>query len=129
MKPRQTAVLAVCLLVLSVGLGGFFWRHITHTRSDSDVADQMQSYTCSHCNKSFEISVGEAAAMRRSSGDVLCPYCNQGDTRKDNVVIDMGGQREAEPATEEEDSEEVGREDRPRPRPVPAAGRTPKAGR
>jgi len=128
MKSRQTGALAVGLLVISIALGFYLWWQITHTRADFEVAGRMQSYTCSHCNKAFEITVGEATAMRRNTGDVLCPHCGKGGTRKDDVVVDMGGIRQAAPAKNEEDSADEGHMDRQRPRQAPVAGRTPKAG-
>ena len=129
MKSRQTGALAVGLLVISIALGFYLWRQITHTRADSEVAGRMQSYTCSHCNKAFEISVAEATAMRRNAGDVLCPHCGKGGTRKDDVAIDMSGLRQATPPENEEDSAGDGQMDREKPRQAPAAGRAPKAGK
>lgn len=129
MKPKQTGTLAVGLLVVSIALGLYLWRHITHTRADSEVAGRMQSYTCPHCDKAFEISVAEATAMRRNNGDVSCPYCGKGGTRKDNVAVDMNGPRQAAPPENEGDSADDGHMDRDRPHQAPAAGRTPKTGK
>jgi len=83
---------------------------------DGSVANVMQSYTCAKCGNKFDLSVADAAAMKRSGGEVLCPGCGEGGAAKDDVTINFGAplSRIETPEEEESDDSAVANEDKPK---------------
>jgi ribosomal protein L37AE/L43A len=89
------------------------------TEVDHSVAQIRENHVCPHCGYVFLLSVAEAAAMRRSHGDIICPKCGKPGAIKE-VSANAGvlvNDKFPQPPNAEEPSEANGDAGAPRKKP------------
>lgn len=104
------------LVVLACGAVVVTIRAI-RTDVDDSIAQVHQNYTCPQCGFRFPLTISDAAAMRRSQGDIICPKCrNPGALTDASASLgEFMTNRVPAPSATEEESED-GREPGARPK-------------
>ena len=53
------------------------------------------NYRCTKCGKTFALTVADAAQMRRSKGEIVCPDCGAPGAEKQDVSVVVSGEDSA----------------------------------
>ncbi len=80
---KQMGLLAA--LVTLVVLVGCLWSVAWEPEVDQSVARMEESHTCPHCGHLFQITVAEAARMRRAHSAIQCPACRELGAEKNDA--------------------------------------------
>lgn len=76
-------VIVVCVLVTGATV---MTLRATRTDVDTSVSQIRENHSCSRCGHVFSLTIADAAAMRRTSGDIVCPKCgNRGATKESGL--------------------------------------------
>lgn len=104
---RSLLVVGVIVLLVLLGISGYYWSSRSTAEVDTVIAQRTESYTCPHCGNQFELSIEEATTMLRSEQGIICPKCGRSDAEKAHVEIAIGGfaRGEAQPAEPEDDAD------------------------
>ncbi|MBN2559310.1 MAG: hypothetical protein JXQ75_00065 [Phycisphaerae bacterium] len=86
-------IVVVVVLVAGIGIGVYMWAaDAGGANGEASVMAMKQTFICSACGKTFEMTVGEVTAMRRAhGGHIYCPYCNAEDPDKQDVLVSVSG--------------------------------------
>ncbi len=106
------------MLVVGLGISIYMWTAVGvgADTGDKSVGAKMQKFTCAKCKNTFEMTVAEAGAMRRShDGQIICPACGADGAQKHDTVVSLGGGSGGFKPT---DGEEKPSEEQPAEQPV-----------
>ena len=73
---NRTTIL-VGILVVLLGVAGFVWWNQSGTEVDPAFANAKTSFSCPHCNSTFELTGEQVTQMTRDEGGITCPLCGQ----------------------------------------------------
>jgi len=116
---QQTAarkIIGVACVFLIIGTTiAFLTIRVLHTDVDASLASVRENYTCANCGNIFMMSIADAATMRRTRGDIICPKCGRPGAAKEAAASAQLVNDELPPgeAGQDEDKDESGN---PRPR-------------
>ncbi|MFQ5411753.1 MAG: zinc ribbon domain-containing protein [Phycisphaerae bacterium] len=97
------------VLIALIGISVYMWTSQEETGADMAIGEQMEQYTCSNCNTTFELTNAEASEMYRAGKGVVCPECGTSDAEKQGVDVTIGflTPADVETADATEDEEEA----------------------
>lgn len=88
---NKTTGLAIVLAAGAI-IAIVLWLNSGEEGGDATVAQATESYTCSSCGNTFELTNKQATEMMRTSDGqgITCPSCKSSATKND-VTVFMGG--------------------------------------
>lgn len=97
-------VIVVCVLVTGATV---MTLRATRTDVDTSVSQIRENHSCSRCGHVFSLTIADAAAMRRTSGDIVCPKCgNRGATKESGMSASDLVNTMTPPTDESDDSDD-----------------------
>lgn len=103
------------ILVVLIGISIYMWT----TKAEVEYDPRLQALgaekqKCPHCEHEFELTLDEQRDMLRHRGDIFCPNCGEGGSRRTDVQVSFGAQPnpfvdddEGEDETEVEEDEDA----------------------
>ncbi len=110
MNKKKQMIVAGLILVAGLSASVYLWVTVGfgEDKGDATVAGQMLTFTCKQCKKTFNMTVADAGAMRRThEGQIICPECHAAGAQKHDVRIVVSGDGGFKPDDEGKAPEET----------------------
>jgi hypothetical protein len=106
-------IIAAVVLVVLVGISIYVWTSSgKEAGNDQGAMGIKEKFTCSKCNKTFELTVDQVRKERQANdGKLKCPLCGADDPEKQDVKIEIGSPRGGNEETQGFDTDKGGKDD------------------
>jgi predicted RNA-binding Zn-ribbon protein involved in translation (DUF1610 family) len=96
-------VIVVCFIVTGATV---MTLRATRTDVDTSVSQMRENHACGRCGHVFSLTIADAVAMRRTSGDIVCPKCGHHGATKESGLSASDLVNTMAPPTDANDSPE-----------------------